>query len=282
LTSAGCYDLIKTDLVAGVVFDHFAPTEHVASPWGPGLQHGGPVSGLLTRALEQCASRPDARLTKITVNFLGPVPRTEMRVSARVVRPGHYIELLEASLETQLANGTWRAAATASGWRLATQPTDDVGRCADPARPFLEDGDGLGAQALPESWRKGGFVGTIEWRVGTIGRAPGEPTMVWVRLSQPLVIGEEASALASLMAVADTANGVGARLDPGLFTFLNTDVAVNLHHPPAGQWLGIEAETSIGADGVGMSAAVLHAPDGPIGSVAQTLLIDRRPERVSV
>ena len=38
------------------------------------------------------------------------------------------------------------------------------------------------------------------------------------------------------------------------------------------------AETSVGADGVGMSDAVLHGPDGPIGRVTQNLLVERRSQ----
>lgn len=76
------------------------------------------------------------------------------------------------------------------------------------------------------------------------------------------------------MAIADTANGVGARLDPGVFTFLNCDLIVSLHTPPAGDWFGLAAETSVGPDGIAMSSAVLHDQAGPIGRVSQTVLVE--------
>jgi len=255
--------------------EYFAPTEHALGPWGP-IQHGGPVSGLLTRAMDRCAPRAGARLTKISVDLLGPVPMSEVRVGARVTRPGKRIEMLSAVLEARQPDGSWRAAATASAWRLANQPTDDVVRRADPPVELPDEALDLSAVDVSSAWSTQGFVNAMEWRLGTPGGEPGDPTVAWVRLRLPLVAGEEISDLERLMTVADAANGVGARLDPAEFAFLNTDLTVHLFEEPGSQWVGIAAEASVGSDGVGMNAGVLHAPHGPIGRLAQNLLVERR------
>ena len=87
--------------------------------------------------------------------------------------------------------------------------------------------------------------------------------------------GEETSPTSRLMTVADVANGIGARLDPMTHTFMNTDVSVHLQREPEGEWTGIEAETSVGPDGIATSAAVLHGAGAPLGRIAQTTLVQR-------
>lgn len=215
----GLHLLLKTeDGPDGTLHETFSSSGGVASARGQ-IQHGGPVSGLLARALEQCAPREGTRLSRSSVEILGPIPIEEVRVSARVVRPGRRIELLNAVLEARDPSG--------------------------------------------------------EWHITDHGTEPGQPTMAWVKLLRPLVEGEEPTPTVRLMTVADVANGVGARLDPLVHTFLNTDVSVHLHAEPSGEWTGIRAETSVGPDGIGMSTASLHGAEGPVGRIAQTLLVER-------
>ena len=71
----------------------------------------------------------------------------------------------------------------------------------------------------------------------------------------------------------DAANGVGARLVTTAWTFINTELASHLFERPTGEWTGIEAESSIGAEGVGLSQAVVHDERGPVGRIAQSLLV---------
>lgn len=271
----------RTDVTTtadGEVLETFASSHHTASPWGPDVQHGGPVAGLLTRAMERLNPRDGTRLTRVAVDILGVVPVVDVRVSARTLRPGRRIEQLAATLEARLPDGTWRPAARATAWRLATQPTADVARFAEPSlTPRETDVGGLSAFPIPESWYPGGFVAAATWNAVHLGSAPGEPTTAWVRLDVALVEDESASGLVQLIAIADAANGLGARLDTTRFSYLNTDLSLQVHGEPVGPWFGMAAETSVGADGVGMAGAVLHGPAGPIGRVTQNLLIERRP-----
>lgn len=272
----GLYTLLKTrEAEDGTLVETFASNDGVTSAWGP-IQHGGPVSGLLTRAVEQCQPRDGTRLSRITVEILGPVPVEEIRVSARILRPGRRIELVGAQLEARTAEGEWRPVATASAWRLATQPTDDVVRHADPVIPLPADVGVVDTGLhLPEIWPRTGFISSVHWHITDHGTEPGQPTMAWIKLLRPLVEGEEPSPTVRLMTVVDVANGVGARLDPLVHTFLNADVTVHLHAEPDGEWTGIRAETSVGPDGIGTSAASLHGASGPVGRIAQTLLVER-------
>lgn len=268
------YDRIDADEQG---HETFRPTDHVLSPWGAHLQHGGPVAGLLVRAMDRLEARLGTRIAKVTVDLLGPVPVEDVRVAARIERPGRRITLLSATLDARSPDGSWRPTARATAWRLATQPTSDVARSADaPIGDPPASGADLRGFDTPESWQTGGFVGAITWNVARAGEKPGEPSIAWMNLSRPLVEGESTSPVENVATLADTANGVGARLDPYAFSFLNTDVSLNLFQPPTGEWFGLEAETSVGGDGVAMSSAVVHDRTGPIGRIAQTVLVERR------
>lgn len=273
----GCYRLLEvTQDSRGLVVERFATLEYALSAWGTHLQHGGPVAGLLVRAMQRCQPQPGMRISRVVVEILGAVPPCDVQVRSWVERPGRRIELVAAELAAAGQDGSWRPVARSWGWRLATQPTDGVAHRADRAVPPAADSAGLGPSAFPPEWRIG-FVTALDWQFVTPMGQHGVPSTAWVRMVQPLVVGEEPTGLEQAAAIADVANGVGARLDTRSWTFLNTDLTIHLFEEPVGPWFGVEAETSIGHDGVGMSAATLHGPSGPIGRIAQALLVKRRP-----
>jgi acyl-coenzyme A thioesterase PaaI-like protein len=266
----------ETEDAAGVRWERFAATPRVGSPWGPGLQHGGPVTALLVRAMAAHGARPDARISRVSVELLGAVPMTEVEVTARLVRPGRRIELLAAEMRAVGPDGEQRTVATASAWRLRTGDTARAAYHSDAAvAPPVAETMAAADLPLPDGWRAG-FVSALDWQLVTPFGRFGTPTLAWTRLTGPLVAGERTTDLDRVMAIADIANGIGARLDPRRWSFLNTDLQIHLFEPPAGEWVGIEAETSIGTDGVAMSAAVIHAAHGPIGRIAQNVLVERR------
>jgi len=93
----------------------YEPTEATTSPWDDRAQHGGPPTALLADCLDQAFGRPELRVARISMDFLGPVPRTPVRVETELLRPGRRTQLSEASLW-----GGDRRVATARVWHLAT------------------------------------------------------------------------------------------------------------------------------------------------------------------
>jgi len=275
-TGTACYVPTGTVDVAGQVVEELEARPHTSSAWGPHMQHGGVVSALLVRALERVGEPDGRRIARLTTELLGVVPVGPVRVRAEVLRPGRRVELVSAELEVPRDDGSWLLAARSSAWRLATSSTVDVARPAEPARALPDEGSyRLSEHPRSWAWWSGhGFSDNLSCKIA-VDQQTGSATLAWVRMDVPLVEGEETTPLQRLTAVADSANGVGARLDPTRFTFLNTEVTLHLHDAPHGEWFGIEAESSIGADGVGMSAGVLHTPTGPVGRVAQALLVER-------
>lgn len=270
------YRLLSTDVLNnGIVAEVFEADESVLSGWGP-IQHGGPVNAILTRSMENCQPRPNTRLTRITIDILGPVPIADIRVHSRIVRPGRRIELVESVLEARGGNGEWQAAAKGSAWRLVTHETEYVVHRADQTLAFPAEHEAPHLKfTLASGVEIPGFVHTFDWRIMDHPTVEGEHSVAWGNFRPDVVEGETASEIQRVAAISHTANGVGARLDPTKYVFMNTESTIHLFQQPRGPWCGLEAETSVGADGVGMSSAVIHDQFGPIGRVTQSLLVER-------
>jgi hypothetical protein len=101
------------------------------------------------------------------------------------------------------------------------------------------------------------------------------PATVWMRMRHPLVPGESPSPLSRVLIAADSGNGVSAALDFRTWRFINPDLTVYLLRYPAGEWVALEASTTV-ADGIGLADTTLHDEQGPIGRSAQALFVDRR------
>lgn len=245
----------------------YSSSKDTAGPWSADSQHLGPPSALLTRELERCDNARDMLLARITVEILGPVPIEDLWVSAQVDRPGKSVELLSATLST-----VDRTVVRASAWRIARSDSSSRLTGAAPAMAPVEDAAEFGR---PEGWSPG-YIDRMQWMSlrGSLNE-PG-PAMVWVRQRIPLVAGEEPTPLQRLMTVADSASGVSNWLDPAHWLFINTELTVHILREPVGEWIGMDANTVIGPDGVGTAVSVLHDQQGQIGNTAQALLVRPR------
>jgi Thioesterase-like superfamily len=254
-----------TDAFYSLAGDRATPSELTRGPWDPDAQHAGPPAALLARALELCEPREDARIGRVTVEILAPVPIWPLTVSACVARPGRSVELLEVSLE-----GPDGEVMRARAWRLAEADiTVDWEREEPP--PGREGAEAL--EFFPTGQRAGWH--TAMEIVFPRGRflEPG-PATVWMRPRVPLVDGEPISPLQRVMLAADGGNGVSAPLDWSKFIFINTDLTVHLLRPPRGEWVCLDSVTHV--DGVGMTDTALWDEEGRVGRAAQTLLVRAR------
>jgi hypothetical protein len=111
---------------------------------------------------------------------------------------------------------------------------------------------------------------------GAISR-PG-PATVWFRLRVPLIDGEEPSPLQRVAAAADFGNGVSSVVDwEAGWLFINPDLTVYLHRPPAGEWVCLQARTTVEAAGLGLAESTVFDRAGPVARGLQSLFIAPRP-----
>jgi hypothetical protein len=242
-------------------------TAHTTGPWDARAQHGGPPSALLGRAMQRCQPREDMITARFTCEILGPIPVGEISVQTRVVRPGRSVELLGATMS---AGG--REVARASAWRV--RRTAGVSATSRVSAPASLPGH---FSVPPAGWGVNGYLSAIEWR-GVRGgfTAPG-PATVWARMRYPLVADEEPGPLERVLAIADSGNGVSWELDIPRWHFINPELTVHLHREAEGEWICLDAQTTISEGGAGLATSVLSDLAGPVGVGAQSLLIAPRP-----
>ena len=245
--------------------DRWLATAHTTGPWDARFQHGGPPSALLGRAVEQCSPREDVVVARMTVEILGAIPVGELALRARLLRPGRSVELVESVL-----SAAGRDVARAAAWRVL-RTTERV----DPRVPAPPPLPEQTTNALAEGWVDG-YLSALEWRFvsGMFGDAG--PATAWARLRHPLVPDEENSPLTRVLAVADSGNGLSGELDMTRWHFINPELTVHLHREPVGEWVCVEATTTISPGGAGLAATALSDLDGPVGVGAQSLLVAPR------
>jgi hypothetical protein len=246
----------------------FVATPATAGPWDVAAQHAGPPSALIARAFEAHEPVEGQRLHRVAVDILRPVPVAPLTLRVRTVRPGRRITLVEGVAE---AGG--QEVLHARGWRLAVPPPRPPVAGADDRVPDVP------AEREPEAWPgayTAGYVSAMDWRFVAGGLTRSGPSQVWVRSRLPLVAGEETSPFCRTLLVADSGSGVSGSLDPTVWLFVNVDLTVVLHRHPRGEWILLDAVTTIGPDGAGLAASRLADRDGAIGQGMQTLLVTPR------
>ncbi len=249
--------------------DSFVPTGYARGPWSPHSLHGGPVAALVVRALESVEAPRPARLTRLTVELLRPVPIAPLVVRTEVVRPGAKVATLEAQVCTE--DGELLVLARAQRIRTAEVGFPDGSADTVPWFPAetseLTDRPGA-RRAFHSHATEHRFAAG---RFGEVG-----PCTDWVRLLVPVVAGEVPTGWQRAAAIADFSNGISAVVPfDGSTMFINPDLTVQLWREPEGEWLCTDAVTRTSATGIGMSETALWDRHGRVGRGLQSLLLDR-------
>ena len=266
------YHLIERKLQAdGSSIALYQPTDHTQGTWNPNDQHMASATGLLTYELERFAAQDNKRLARISLDILGSIPQAPSTIITRCVRSGKTIELLEAVLSC-----AGRDYIVARAWRLITQDTSAIAGLED--KPARYQPEQLSEWREMHKW-PGGYIQTL-YLVAESERRPGRG-MVWMTNDISMIEGVPTTDLVHLLGMVDTANGVVPRVGLGVsdmdWMFPNTDLQIHMHRLPQGRWLGIDAVQQYGADGIGVTSAVLHDVYGPFGRSEQILTIRPMP-----
>lgn len=269
-------------------------TARTTGPWSPDAQHAGPPSALLGTVLADALGA--GRMVRWTFEILRPVPVAELTTSVEVLRPGHKVAMGRAVLADDAG-----PVMTVQGWRIRERdvplPPDRPDRSSThgtTGRPDATDGtadarpggtvdvtampgphEAVAREFFPVDWDEG-YHTAVEIRfVHGAFRASGDAA-AWLRCRVPLVAGTELTPLQRLLVAADTGNGISSRLDTQQWLFVNTDLTVHVRDHPVGEWVGLDARTRFGPDGIGLATAQVHGAQGPIGTAHQSLIVEPR------
>ena len=248
----------------------FEATDATTSPWDERFQHAGPPLALIARLVDERFANPAMRIGRMTLEIFGPIPKVDLALETRVLRPGKRIELIEARLrsggkEVAVAN-VWRFA------RLGENLVPPSTRRAEPARL-------PGPEARLEMFiASNGYFRAFEWRFAAGSSRELGPAAVWCRTDLPLIFGEPKEARDLVLSVADSANGISAALDPRKYMFVPVELTVSTRRAPRTEWVGMRAETLIEDDGIGQTRADLFDEEGYLGVATQTLFVAPRAD----
>ena len=257
--------------------DLFVPTLASQGPWDPTLLHGGPVAGLLARELELIDLDVSMRVARLTIDLLRPVPLKPLSMRREVVRRGRQIMVADATMwwgdrlvarASALFVLTDHRVRSSTRKRLAGEGAPIPGKDSNPQDEFKS--------SLLEGFEPPGFVQAIELHriVGEI--RGGAPTVAWARLKLPIVAGETTSPLQMLACAGDFTSGLANYVNMMSYSSPNADLSYHLVRHPQGEWLGMDAATVVGDDGIAQSRTRMFDEDGFLGTSAATLVVAPR------
>jgi hypothetical protein len=254
--------------------DAFIPSVHAPGPWGADKLHGGPVLGLLARAIELASPDPELVIARFTVDLFRVVPKERLQVRSEVVRRGSRLSLLQASLfvgETEVARANallLRPSELGSTQRSALCPVGPDGLVTESLmRGFPRDH----AEFPP------GFHTRVETR--WVPRAASEPLAIWFRLPIPLVAGEPGTPLQRAIALSDFANAVASiaarERDETAVPYINADSTLYLSRQPIGEWFCLQEQGCDSERGISVTQTLLCDTGGPFGRAQQARLANQ-------
>jgi len=263
----GIYRVLETDEGPRML-----PSALAGGPWNPEHQHGGAVSGLLTRALDRIESPVPMRLVRITVEMFRGVPLRPLRIETRTTRAGKRIQSVEAELfdgELLVARATGlriRMDDSLAELAAGSEHVPPIGPPPENVAPHRPD---FALDVMP------GFIRAVDIRIDR-PKETGLASQVWARLRCRFVEGEPTSPIVQLATLVDFTSGTGNVLDYTRHTSINPDLSIHVLREPRSEWVGMRGITLRAADGVGLSSAELFDLEGPIGRAHASLLLDRR------
>lgn len=259
--------------MAGSVFEKreggvFA-TPLARGPWDAGAQHGGAPAALLMRAFERLDTAPGLHISRVTYEFLRPVPLGDLKLTAGITRPGRRVALVEGAVSAPDGTEVVRARA------LLIQPAAARTSAAPPAPP-PPGPEGAAPNDLIQPFHPMFAPDAIEIRFAQGSFHEAGPSTAWFRLQVPLVEGEQPTPLQRLAAAGDFGNGISAPLSWDDHLFINPDLTLYIDRPPTGEWIALQAQTIIAEGGIGLSESILFDRHGRVGRATQALLVAPR------
>ncbi len=266
---------LRGDVAALFVEDGgtLVPTNNAVGPWHPDSLHGAAVAAVFGSVLD----RGDATVARVTVDLLSALPLRPLRLETSDAEGGRRVRRRTAILHDRdrpvaravalyiaESSETAEASESATARGAGAYPND-----GGPPRPLAP---------LPEE--RTGWPGFESSAIAlhTVRSERGE-MFGWFRLLVPPLVGRPLTGLPAALAAADYTSGATAMvLSLKRWTFMSTDLTLNLIRPPVGDWVGLTAGPAlVGASGIGLAASVLHDASGTFARCSQTQFVRPRP-----
>lgn len=236
--------------------DLLVPSPSAVSVWSDDMVNGHHLGGLVAWAVERDHPESALQVARLTVDMFRAVPMRPLRVVTQPTREGRRLRVVEVSVldgDVEVTRG--------SALMLARSEHP-------PSTPWsLPPWDA----PPPEDVEPVDVVARSSWEMRPLGRWGVGQGRLWMRELVPFIDGEEITPLVRAALAADYAHPLANYGDDGL-AYINVDVTLYLARDPVGEWLGLEAATHMGTDGIAIGTAWLHDRDGRFGqsSVAAT------------
>jgi hypothetical protein len=255
---------------------HFIPTAAAVSPWAADRLHGGPVFGLLTRALESELTDAELVISRLTFDLFRAVPRAPLELRVEPVQQSSRLALLQAMLSSdgkdcaRASALALRTSDVAPGVKTSTPlpGPDDL-----PNEPLFRRAAPIDFQHVPP-----GFHTTIQTR--WVPRKDHEPLAIWFHLPIPLIAGEPDTPLQRAAALSDFTNAVASlaaqRREAQPVPYINADATLYFWRRPEGEWFGLQEQGADAERGISVTQSILHDRLGPLGRSQQVRLANRR------
>ncbi|MES1952104.1 hypothetical protein S4A8_14669 [Salinisphaera sp. S4-8] len=248
--------------------DYFVPTRLARGPWDENALHGGAPAALLAHVAEQTAGA-EFTLARLTIELTRPVPLAALRVKAEASR-GRSARRITLQMEHDGAPVARAIAVMLCEQPVAVPPQPD--KTLEPAPADCDGGFDIAGMPRGAFFHEQG----MEIRLARGSTREAGPAAAWLRLRVPAIDGIATTGAMRAAAAADFGNGLSWVLPFDRYLFTNTDLTVYLHRMPAGEWVGVDAQTIAQPSGIGLSSATLYDTSGVIGHAHQNLLIRKR------
>jgi hypothetical protein len=249
--------------------DAWVATAHTRGPWSPAHQHGGPPAALIAHVVE--AAAPDFAISRLTVDYLRPVPIGRLHVRLETLRDGAKVQRRIARLVHGETIAAYAVLVLIRRDAVGVKPLADGSALPPPEAsrpfqfPFFREADGY--HTAMETRLAGG-----EWGSGRVA--------AWMRQRVPLVPDAPPSPLERVLVAADSGSGVSAAIDHRRHSAINADLTVAVSRPLEGEWVGLDSISTYEATGIGLADTRICDGRGFLGRVLQGLVLsERRNER---
>jgi hypothetical protein len=241
--------------------DEFTPSPLAVGPWKRSNQNGLSLAGLASYLMDGLPAPAPMVPTRVTIDILRPTPFVPVRGTARVVREGRRLQLIEAKIFSEREE-TVRASLLRV--RHLASPPSDLGAAPTPPPP-TDRSFGSPRSAIRS---------TLETRLIRGGLEELGPGSLWSKFDGEVVEGEPMSPLCRTAMTADFGSGLSAFVDWRQWTFANLDVSLHLIRLPQSEWLKLDAESLSAGEGFAVVDARLFDIRGLFGICHQTLFLE--------